>query len=80
MVYLKSLLAGLIAVVIAAVLASFGVVGFIAVKSHNLPPDQSWGWDPISFFRNSLIAWAFLLLGFLVGFVWEYRRSVVQHR
>lgn len=78
MIYLKCLFAGLTGVVIAAVVASFGIVGFLAVKSRNLAPGQSLGWDPISFFHNSILAWAFMLLGFLAGFVWEYRRSVAH--
>ncbi len=75
MIYLKSVLCGLAAVILSAIAAGFGIITLLAIKSRNLPPGQSYGWDPVSLLRNSTIAWLVLAVAFVAGFAWEYRHA-----
>lgn len=74
MIYLKSALAGAVAVVAALLLTALIMIVTLTVESRNLPGGQTIGWDPVTFYRNSGLAWITLALAFLIGFVWEYRR------
>jgi len=70
-IYLKSVLAGLLAVLAAAIL----LVIVVVVLSAASPSSQtgSVGWDPISLGRP--LKWLVATLGiFLIGFFWEFFR------
>jgi hypothetical protein len=74
MVYIKSLLAGLAAVIIAMLLSPFvvGLYGYFAYKPNG---NEAIGWDPISLVRRPpwLIITAICI--FLIGLTWEFRRA-----
>ena len=76
MIYLKSVLAGLIAlVVIPAGLLMTLVIGMLIYASVHPPSGEgSIGWDPISLYRANPVVLLVPVLIFLTGFVWEYRR------
>ena len=75
MVFLKSLLAGIIAVVVVAIAVPFGIMVYLWIRR---PPDTgvdvpSIGWDPISATKPATVL---VVIGiFLAGFVWEFFRS-----
>ena len=75
MVLVKSVCAGVAAILIAAVGTAVVIMVWLGVKARNLPDGQVYGWDPISFFRGSVLSWLLLIGAFLLGFVWEYRRA-----
>lgn len=75
MVLVKSLFAGLAATIVAALGTAVTIMGWLGVKSRNLPDGQVYGWDPRSFFRGSMLSWLILVGAFIIGFVWEYRRA-----
>lgn len=75
MVLVKSIFAGLAATIIAAFGTAVAIVGWLSVKGRNLPDGQAYGWDPVSFFRASVLSWLILIGAFLLGFAWEYRRA-----
>jgi hypothetical protein len=79
LIYLKSILCGLAAVFVAAVATAVAIIITLAIKSRNVPPGESYGWDPVSLFRGSLVSWFILALVFAIGFAWEYRHAV-SHR
>jgi len=64
MIYLKSALAGIAAVVALAILT-------ISVASHPAGNGVA-QWDPISL--TSPLTWLVIIGAFLVGFFWEFRR------
>jgi uncharacterized BrkB/YihY/UPF0761 family membrane protein len=74
MIYVKCALAGLLAVLAAAMLLAIVVVVGISIASSSLQSSQagSVGWDPISLARP--FTWLVVLGIFLVGFFWEFRR------
>jgi hypothetical protein len=84
MIYLKSVVAGIVAV-FAAIVALIVVIfltllGATLYMSIKYPADnQVVGWDPISLVKHA--PWLGLLLGllplgiFLAGFFWEFRRA-----
>ena len=72
MVYLKSLVAGTVAVAIAAAISPI-VMGFYFLVVYRPGADEAIGWDPTSFVKQPLI-WAITALIFWVAFVWEFRR------
>ena len=71
MIYIKSLIAGIIAVVIATVLTVL-VVGVYISITYKPKDGETIGWDPISFVRDS-IGRIIIVVSFLVGFIWEFR-------
>ena len=72
MIYIKSLIAGIIAVMIATVLTVLVVGACISIT--NKPKEgEGIGWDPISFVRNST-GRIIIVVSFLAGFIWEFRR------
>jgi hypothetical protein len=72
MIYVKCTLAGLLAVLAAAILLVIVVVVGISITSRSSQAG-SVGWDPISLARP--LPWLVALLGiFLVGFFWEFYR------
>jgi hypothetical protein len=76
MVILKSCLMGLLAMLIAGVVSVVAIVTILVVKSQQSRGDYMMGWDPVSMFRHSVIPWLFLTAAFVVGFLWEFRRTV----
>ena len=74
MIVLKSLAAGLIAVLATAmVIAVSAIVALLLLSARNHADDTSIGWDPIEFGRAPL-AWIIFLFAFAAGFYWQYRR------
>jgi hypothetical protein len=73
MVYLKSLIAGSVAVVIAAALSPI-VMGIYFYFVYSRGTDETTGWDPTSLVRQPLI-WTVTAVIFMAGFVWEFRRA-----
>jgi hypothetical protein len=76
-IYVKSALVGLLALVIA--LALLPIVAMLVLMAygwiHPQPEGYSVGWDPISLIRQSpSLPVAFILIVFASGFVWEFRR------
>ncbi len=78
MIYLKSLLAGLVALIVIPIfLVGLLVVGmFVYTLIHPAQGEGSIGWDPVSIYRTSPLVWCIPPLIFLAGFAWEYRRTV----
>ena len=68
MVWLKSLVAGVAGVMLVVILGVFTIPLVLRFRTG-----QTVAWDPISVIRHT-VAWVILGLGFLVGFLWEYRR------
>jgi hypothetical protein len=68
-VYIKSVIAGALAVLASAVVVF--VVVFIALMrlSGRAEDGTSYGWDPVAFARTPL-AWTIVLLAFATGFYW----------
>jgi hypothetical protein len=79
MIYLKSALVGALVVVAAAVATALTMIVLLMIKSRNLPAGQAIAWDPISFYRGSVVTWVCLFGAFLVGFAWQYRRMLRAH-
>ena len=75
MLLLKSVFAGVAASVVVAVATALAIIGWMLAMSPHLPEGQTIGWDPVSFSRQSWLCWLMLVGAFLLGFVWEYRRS-----
>ena len=76
MIILKSLAAGLLAVLATAMMFTIlGIVALLALSAGNHTEDTSIGWDPVAFARTPL-AWTIFLLAFVAGFYWQCHRSV----
>ncbi len=83
MIYLKSALAGLLAVVAATIvlpiLVVIGIVLYSAIRtSLEGAVERSVGWDPISLVHPSLPIVTLIVVGFGSGFFWKFRR--LRHR
>jgi hypothetical protein len=81
MIYLKSALAGLLAVEAATILLPILVVsGIILYTAVHSSQEGSVGWDPISLWvqRPPLSIVAVAVVCFASGFFWEFRR--LTHR
>ena len=78
MVYLKSALAGLLALLIAAaLLPMIGMLVLMIYAWIHWPPEgYAIGWDPISLIKPPLFLAALVI--FALGFFWELRR--LTHR
>jgi uncharacterized BrkB/YihY/UPF0761 family membrane protein len=81
MIYVKSILAGLLALVVIPVcLLVMVVVGMmIYTLAHSTLGEGSIGWDPISLIRMNPIFWPVPVFIFFTGFIWEYRRLAKCH-
>ena len=78
MIILKSLAAGLLAVLTTAMtIIILAIVTVLALSAGNHREDTSIGWDPVAFGRAPL-AWVILVLAFAAGFYWQYRRIVAH--
>lgn len=76
MIYVKSVLAGLLALIVVPVCLLVIVVGGMVIYTlvHPTPGEGSIGWDPISIFRMNPMFWSVPVFIFFTGFIWEYRR------
>ena len=76
MIYVKSLLVGLLAVLGATFLLLVAAVAGIVAYNAIHPPsgEEQIGWDPISLTRQNPIVWLIVALIFCAGFFWEYKR------
>ncbi len=72
MVYLKSVLAGIAAVVIAMALSPFVAMLYIYL-AYKPTGDEQLGWDPVSFAKTPAV-WLIIALIFAAGFFWEFRQ------
>jgi uncharacterized membrane protein YjgN (DUF898 family) len=81
MVYLKSIVAGLLALIVVPVcLLVIMVVGMVIYAVvHPTAGEGSIGWDPISLARMSPMLWSIPVVVFFTGFMWEYRRIAKRH-
>ena len=77
MAYVKSLLAGFAAVIIAAVLSPFVMALYLYV-AYKPAENEAIGWDPISLVRPAPWLVVAAILVFLIGFVWEFRRATAK--
>ncbi len=76
MIILKSLAAGLLAVLTAAiVIVILAIVTLLVFSARNNSDETSIGWDPVAL-GHAPLPWIILLFVFAIGFYWEYR----QHR
>lgn len=69
MIYIKSTLAGIGALGVAALMS----VVFLVIK-YRPTVSGTPGWDPISLVKSQVV-WIVFLLVFAIGFYWEYRRA-----
>ncbi|HSK43655.1 MAG TPA: hypothetical protein VLA83_07190 [Candidatus Binatia bacterium] len=76
-IYLKSAVAGLIAVMVALVAAVGAAIVSVIVMSRRASEDTSIGWDPVAFARDP-VPWVVMSLVFVVGFWWKYRRLIAR--
>ena len=74
MIYLKSALAGIAAILLVILLIVVGIV-VVGLTSPPVAHDAV-GWDPMSLMHWRFWGAAAVLLIFLVGFVWEFRRCL----
>jgi len=75
MLLLKSILAGLIAVIVAAIVLPAGIAYYLMWTTHPDKPGQeiAVGFDPV-YAARSPVSWIIAALVFALGFYWEYRR------
>jgi hypothetical protein len=71
MIYVKSILAGLVCVFAASFLMLDGISVYLSVVHHVETGPLGWNSD---FFANPL-NWALTFAMFLIGFFWEFRRA-----
>jgi hypothetical protein len=70
--YLKSVLAGLVAVFSVAVLLFIGMAIYFSILTSTEHGKGAIGWDPISVVRPGLVI--IIVAVFVAGFLWEFRR------
>ena len=74
MIFLKSIAAGLTAVLAMAVaIAVSAIVALFLLSARNRANDTVIGWDLVEFGRAPL-TWIIFLFAFAAGFYWQYRR------
>ncbi len=71
MIYIKSALAGIVAVFAAATLTLF-IMGIYVWVVFKPAENEAIGWDPISL--SNPLTWLVVIGIFLAGFFWEFRR------
>ena len=76
MLYLKSVIAGIVALVIASVVLPTLVILFFSALTVRHRGGTAIGFDPVSIARSSPTVWLIGLIVFAAGFYWEYRRLV----
>jgi hypothetical protein len=79
MIYIKSALAGLLAVAAGAVaLPMLVIVGIVIYSAIHSSQEGSVGWDPISLIHPSWPILTLIVVCFTAGFFWEFRRLTHQ--
>jgi uncharacterized BrkB/YihY/UPF0761 family membrane protein len=73
MKFLKSLLVGLVAALMAAILLLLGGMAAVAVIPH--PEGTAIAIDPIAVAKSSPALWVLAIVVFALGFLWDYRRA-----
>ena len=73
MIYLKGIVAGIVAVVSVAVLLVVGIVTYLVVSASKEQGEGAIGWDPVSVIRPGPVL--IILAVFVAGFLWEFRRA-----
>ena len=73
MIYLKSIVAGLVAVFSVAVLLFVGIVSYLWVLASKEQGAGAIGWDPISVVRPAPLL--IVMAVFVAGFLWQFRRA-----
>ena len=79
MIYFKSVLAGVAAIIVAELLviaAGLSALPFVASRLRRNGEEGAIGWDPVAFARTPP-GWLILLIAFLLGFWWQYRRLAI---
>jgi hypothetical protein len=78
-IYLKSVLAGLAAVVIAELVLIVAGITALIVNASRQPSGSEGGigWDPLSFARTPA-GWMILVVAFVAGFWWEHQRLALR--
>lgn len=74
MVYLKSFLVGVAAVIAAIVLSLVAMSVYLGIV-YKPTGNEAIGWDPISLVPQSPWVTAITVLIFATGFAWEFRRA-----
>jgi len=76
MIYVKSALVGLLAIVVGSIiLPILAIIGIVLSGAlHSGPEGASIGWDPISLVKQSPLVLVFIVVCFAAGFFWEFRR------
>lgn len=72
MVYLKSAAVGIIAVFIGMILFVLAMMIYFSLVTKRT--GEAIGWDPVSFVRSTL-GRVIIVVAFVAGFLWEFRRS-----
>jgi len=74
MIFVKSLVAGLLAVIVAGALVFvIGISVLVVLSIMSKDQESAIGFDFVAFGRSAL-AFAIGVLAFITGFVWEYLR------
>jgi high-affinity Fe2+/Pb2+ permease len=71
MIYVKSIVAGLVCVCVASLLVGAIISTYLSVVYHLGPGPIGWN----SNFLANPFDWFFVAAAFLVGFSWEFRRA-----
>ena len=79
MIFLKSIFAGLLAVLIAAIVLPVSVCVYLTWTAHP-GNNEAIGFDPISMVRSSPYLWIIPVLVFGLGFYLEYTRLKARQR
>jgi hypothetical protein len=81
MTLVKCVLAGLLSVVLAAILFIAAIILFVLFVLPAPSEGEAVGFDPVSMARSyPLLTFAVPAAAFTLGFLWEYRRaSIVSH-
>jgi hypothetical protein len=78
MIILKSLAAGLLAVLATVVVITIlAVVALLVLSARNNSDETVIGWDPVAFGHEPL-PWIIFLFVFAIGFYWQSRRIVAH--
>jgi hypothetical protein len=73
MLYLKCVIAGIAALVIAAVVLPV-IMGILLYTFIRPPAGTTIGFDPVSIAKSSPTVWLIALFVFAAGFYWEFHR------
>lgn len=76
-VYFKSMLAGIVAMFVCAIVVVLVALVAILWMSRHTEADSAIGWDFVSFARTPL-AWTIFLLAFAIGFYLQYRHTTAR--